>query len=363
MELKRAFRKDMEISGEYVQRYSGTYSVLLSVICFFELVMIIRGIAILNFAKAKHVQYFCSYVFLLVISLGALVVIQLSRRDKVKLQTMGHTVSLYAFFILCWAVLISYLDMVDGNFPIVYLTIAITIGGIAVITPPLFILDVASTFAALIILDSRNTTPFFHKTGNIINIVVFLSMAIIMCFRQYRVSRKESEERKILSHLSYTDQLTGLGNETAYYRQVDKISSRIEAGNAEFAIVMMDVNNVKATNDSIGHRYGCHLIVTAGKTLPNIFTTSKLYHIGGDEFVAIVSGDDYHNLLQRLDEFDKELEYKKIIYNGKELILSVARGYFMYEKGMKYSDVLQNADNAMYANKMQIKKAHNLSER
>lgn len=363
MKISRDLRKDMEMSGDYVKRYTGIYCVLLSVISLFELALLIRGIFVLNFSKFRHSLYFFSYIFLLTISLAALVVILLSAKDKVKVHSMGVTVTVYAFLILCWSVLISYLDMSDGNFPIVYLTIAITIGGIVVLNPVMFMVDILFSLMALVSLDSTLASPFFHRTGNIINVFVFLTMAIIMCFRQHKMSIKETEEKRILSHLSYTDQLTGLGNETAYYRNVDRMTSRIDAGNAAFAVVIMDVNNVKATNDSIGHRYGCHLIVTAGKTLPNIFTSSKLYHIGGDEFVAIISGDDYNNLEQRLQTFDKELEYKKISYNGKELTLSVARGYCIYEKGMTYNDVLQAADNAMYANKAQIKKKYNLSER
>ena len=163
--------------------------------------------------------------------------------------------------------------------------------------------------------------------------------------------------------LSYTDQLTGLGNESLYLSRIDEIVKMIEAGRARFGVVFMDVNGVKATNDRFGHRFGCHLIVTAGKTLPQIFKTSFLFHVGGDEFVAIVLGDDYDHLSERIRQFDALLEYRMIKYENTELALSVARGYSIYRPGDKYNSVVQRADLDMYHNKKRIKAQYGIADR
>ena len=58
--------------------------------------------------------------------------------------------------------------------------------------------------------------------------------------------------------------------------EMDKIAENSKNGTLEkFGIVMMDLNNLKATNDQYGHRYGCHLIIHCGEVLPEIFKTSN----------------------------------------------------------------------------------------
>lgn len=164
---------------------------------------------------------------------------------------------------------------------------------------------------------------------------------------------------------SITDPLTGLGNETAYFSYVDEISKKIEVleKNFEYCVIMMDVNSVKITNDTYGHRFGCKLIVETGKTLPKIFPRGKLFHIGGDEFVCILYGKDLQNLPLYLEKFKETLEYSDIVFDGAHLELSVAIGTYVAEPGMMYREVMQKADIAMYENKKIIKEKYNLKSR
>ena len=121
--------------------------------------------------------------------------------------------------------------------------------------------------------------------------------------------------------MSFIDELTGLLNERSYVEAVDEINHRIEQDKMEdFAVVLMDVNNLKNTNDAFGHRYGCHLVVKCGEDLPGIFPSSQLFHVGGDEFLAIVTGEDYIHLDERLIVFEQMLTYSHIKYERKEMI-------------------------------------------
>lgn len=163
--------------------------------------------------------------------------------------------------------------------------------------------------------------------------------------------------------LSYTDLLTGLENESSYIKTINDIETGSDKSMRKFGVLFMDLNCVKDTNDKYGHRYGCHLITETGRILPTIFNYSKIFHIGGDEFVVIVRGKDYRNIDKLLQKFDEELECKKIEFEGVELILSVARGYAVRGAGEKYVSVVQRADEAMYQNKRYVKDKYNIEER
>ena len=131
----------------------------------------------------------------------------------------------------------------------------------------------------------------------------------------------------------------------------------------QFAVILMDVNNLKATNDAYGHRFGCSLIVRCGHTLPTLLKTSKLFHVGGDEFIAIVKDKDLENFEETMTKFDEAMLYSLVEYEGVQLIFSVARGYSIYQEGQHFKDVLQIADNAMYENKKYLKEKYHMKSR
>lgn len=81
-------------------------------------------------------------------------------------------------------------------------------------------------------------------------------------------------------------------------------------GKEEFAILYFDLDNFKAYNDLYGFTKGDEIIKFTARTIArNIHKTncdySFLGHIGGDDFIAIVTNTDYENLCQNvISEFD-----------------------------------------------------------
>lgn len=200
------------------------------------------------------------------------------------------------------------------------------------------------------------------KTGSVLALDIYncwmfsiMGMTASVYSTYYRFSGYSDNVK--VNKLANTDVLTGLGNETAYFALTDRIEKRLaKTGGFDFAIIVMDVNGVKQTNDTYGHRFGCHLIVTTGHVLKTIFTNSKVFHIGGDEFIAILQGRDYKNRQALMDKFDDLLVSREIVYKDVPLTLTVARGMCEYAEGMTYSQMFDDADTAMYKNKRAIKR-------
>jgi diguanylate cyclase (GGDEF)-like protein len=81
-----------------------------------------------------------------------------------------------------------------------------------------------------------------------------------------------------------TDALTGLTNRRGFEHAVDQLSSR-----RSFAILAIDVDNLKAINDGYGHAAGDALLVAIGGVLASVARKGEtLARIGGDEFVLLI---------------------------------------------------------------------------
>ena len=161
--------------------------------------------------------------------------------------------------------------------------------------------------------------------------------------------------REMVSKLEiyvYRDKLTGVRNTTAYARKCEEL-----ANSENYAIVVFDLNFLKKTNDTYGHEAGNLLIRGTADLIEKIFVNDSVFRIGGDEFVAILEGDDFKCRDELIAAFDKELAGKIFTVKDKEIPLSIARGVGIWREGSDYAKIFREADEAMYANKVEIKKA------
>lgn len=155
------------------------------------------------------------------------------------------------------------------------------------------------------------------------------------------------EKNKMISAMAFLDGLTGVKNKNAHRETVRRLDKEISEGTAQFAVVMLDVNNLKIINDNGGHDVGDKMIIGSCYSLCKAFAHSPVYRIGGDEFVAIVEGDDYENRQEIYDKLRKnEIEVKNVKYD-------YAVGMATYESGVDtcFKDVFTRADEEMYKNK------------
>lgn len=111
----------------------------------------------------------------------------------------------------------------------------------------------------------------------------------------------EKENLGLQAHVSeirtiaYRDALTKVNNLAAYEKKTKELDWDIRNNIAEFAIVMLDLNKLKAVNDKYGHERGNDYLVGVCGLLCHVFTHSPVYRIGGDEFIAVLQGEDYEN--------------------------------------------------------------------
>lgn len=170
---------------------------------------------------------------------------------------------------------------------------------------------------------------------------------------------KISEYTAYINALAYRDSLTGIKNSTAYSEAISEINKEINFGNPRFGVIVADINNLKHTNDKYGHDVGNDLIVHAAKILADIFKTSAVFRIGGDEFAVILKDYDFNNYYNLMSTLDEVCSKEYIVANETDIQLSLARGVAIFNPNIDkvYEDVFIKADHAMYLHKEQSKMA------
>jgi len=170
---------------------------------------------------------------------------------------------------------------------------------------------------------------------------------------------KFREYSAYINTLAYRDSLTGIKNSTAYTESISELNKEINLGNPSFGVLVADINNLKKTNDTYGHDIGNELIVHASRILTDIFKTSSVYRIGGDEFVVVLKGKDLERHRTLIEKMDAALSADYLTVNDEIVPISVARGVALFDPliDQVYTDVFTKADHAMYMNKIDMKSA------
>ncbi len=109
---------------------------------------------------------------------------------------------------------------------------------------------------------------------------------------QKRVENAE-EEIEGMTKFANEDALTHAMSKVAYDARKAELAEHIAAGNAQFAIVMIDLNNLKRINDIYGLENGNKYIVSGCDIIRSVYRDIPVYRIGGDQFVVILEGDAY----------------------------------------------------------------------
>ncbi len=163
-------------------------------------------------------------------------------------------------------------------------------------------------------------------------------------------------EKNRMSKLVYKDPLTKVKNKAAYLEDKISLTDEIKRGDAEFAIMMVDINNLKMINDSHGHEHGDEYIVGTCETICENYKHSSVYRVGGDEFIVILKGRDYENrMILEKELLDKFSDYSSDKLRKPWQKYSAATGIADYKPGDSVDDVFARADEIMYKNKEKIK--------
>ena len=156
-----------------------------------------------------------------------------------------------------------------------------------------------------------------------------------------------------LASLAYYDPLTELPTRALFQEFLKaRVSQRAKDGQA-FAVLYIDLDFFKSVNDLHGHDCGDRVLQQAALCIQSVLRRGDVVaRLSGDEFAAIIelrNDDDLESVCQRMVQSFRA----PVIVDHREYFLSSSVGAAVYpDHGSQASELLQNADRAMYAAKL-----------
>jgi len=160
--------------------------------------------------------------------------------------------------------------------------------------------------------------------------------------------RRASEER--IEYLAHHDALTGLPNRLVVQSRFEQATADAARAGSKVAVLLLDLDNFKTVNDSLGHQAGDSLLKAVANRLRDCASeTDTISRQGGDEFLAVFAqlddGEAVGSAIERL----VQCFHAPCAADGHEIPVSFSLGISLYpDDGKDFGTLLQKADIAMY---------------
>ncbi|PKH07389.1 hypothetical protein CXF93_07785 [Moritella sp. Urea-trap-13] len=236
------------------------------------------------------------------------------------------------------------------------------VAGSCMLFSAVYLLAFSSDSIWLFLLALRRTIIL---TPNAVIVTIIVSIIGVICIYKAsyyrRVLRKTNLElsrlqgRLVELDLSvYLDNCTGLANR---FKFLEILDTRMAEGKGKTALCILDLDDLKNINDTLGHNVGDQVIAIIAQRIklsleyslqPSRYKTD-VFRIGGDEFAILIMGiSDENDIAPILNQLLKNIR-RKIELSGERISVGVSIGVSISpEHGTCSDSLLKKADMAMY---------------
>jgi diguanylate cyclase (GGDEF)-like protein/PAS domain S-box-containing protein len=163
------------------------------------------------------------------------------------------------------------------------------------------------------------------------------------------------ELQESLAQQALHDPLTGLANRTLLADRLELALAGTTRTGTCLALLLLDLDDFKRVNDSLGHQAGDALLVEVATRLRHaVRPGDTVARLGGDEFAVVLPDADEPRASQVAERLTQRIAAPTAV-SGREIRISASIGVTVGQAGTTPQELLQQADEAMYAAKRQGK--------
>ncbi|MFN3594581.1 MAG: putative bifunctional diguanylate cyclase/phosphodiesterase [Thiobacillaceae bacterium] len=186
---------------------------------------------------------------------------------------------------------------------------------------------------------------WFALAASLIMTASFALTWLLSSGRRRRLYRLEQG----LRHLAYHDALTGLPNRVSFRRHLKRALANAAGEGGSVAVLLVDLDNFRIINDTLGHEVGDRLLRQVGRRLVRLAGRgARLGRLGGDEFGIVVANAD-REAAAGLAEHTLQALTRPLPLKDQPVYLGASIGIALYpDDGADASTLLKRADAAMH---------------
>lgn len=155
-----------------------------------------------------------------------------------------------------------------------------------------------------------------------------------------------------LKQEAHHDPLTGLPNRRLFEHELKKAVSYFQRYHRTGAVLLIDTNDFKDINDSLGHLAGDAVLCHIGQILSGYTRASDtVARIGGDEFAIILREVNADLAFDKARKLASLVAQTPCLYEGREIFTSISIGGCCFTEARSCQELMEKADYAMYYSK------------
>ena len=182
----------------------------------------------------------------------------------------------------------------------------------------------------------------------------FTRLMVFSTLVHYLAGKKRVEAE--LRQLTVTDTLTGIANRRAFELALEREIKRCERSKEQFAILLIDIDNLSTVNNWFGHKMGDRLLVEMSKVFTmSVRRVDTVARLSGDEFAILLPSIQAQSVASIIDRINsRSIAVVKELELPKSVGASIGHAIFS-EPPASASEAIDRADAAMYEVKRERK--------
>jgi diguanylate cyclase len=165
---------------------------------------------------------------------------------------------------------------------------------------------------------------------------------------QHRVTQLEQELASV-SERMHEDHLTSLPNRRGLVRAFESEVARSERRNEPLSLAVLDIDNFKNVNDTLGHQAGDLALVHLARVVRQALRPSDVIaRFGGEEFVILLGGTKVDDGIGVMSRVQRELTKRFFMHNNEKVLITFSAGVAERRPGETQEDLVERADQALY---------------
>lgn len=168
---------------------------------------------------------------------------------------------------------------------------------------------------------------------------------------EQRISQLQHELEEA-STLVRHDQLTGVLNRRGLEEVFVKECARARRHQSPLCVTLLDIDNFKKLNDSLGHDAGDEALIHLSKVIrENLRPQDSIGRYGGEEFVILLPETELENGIMVITRLQRELTRRIFLHDHEKTLITFSAGITLWQDGEAQNVTLKRADEAMYVAK------------